>query len=49
MISDLNEAVPLQEDLPGDAAGLFDYLMAHPETVRMIAWRRFSAPRPAQA
>ena len=45
MISDLNEAVPLQEDLPGYAAGLFDYLMARPETVRMIAWRRLERPQ----
>lgn len=45
VISDLNEAVPLQQDLPGYAAGLFDYLMAHPETVRMIAWRRLERPQ----
>jgi AcrR family transcriptional regulator len=45
VISDLNEAVPLQEDLPRYAADLFDYLLAHPEAVRMIAWRRLERPQ----
>ena len=46
VISDLNEAVPLREnDLPGYAAELFDYLLAHPEAVRMIAWRRLERPQ----
>ena len=45
-ISDLNEAVPLRpDDLPGYAAELFDYLLAHPEAVRMIAWRRLERPQ----
>jgi AcrR family transcriptional regulator len=45
-ISDLNEAVPLRpDDLPGYAAELFDYLLAHPGAVRMIAWRRLERPQ----
>jgi AcrR family transcriptional regulator len=45
-ISDLNEAVPLRpDDLPGYAAELFDYLLAHPAAVRMIAWRRLERPQ----
>jgi AcrR family transcriptional regulator len=45
VIGDLNEAVPLREDLPRYAAELFDYLTAHPEAVRMIAWRRLERPQ----
>jgi AcrR family transcriptional regulator len=45
VIGDLNEAVPLREDLPRYAAELFDYLMGHPEAVRMIAWRRLERPQ----
>jgi AcrR family transcriptional regulator len=45
VIGDLNDAVPLREDLPRYAAELFDYLMAHPEAVRMIAWRRLERPQ----
>jgi AcrR family transcriptional regulator len=45
-ISDLTEAVPLRpDDLPGYAAELFDYLLAHPGAVRMIAWRRLERPQ----
>jgi AcrR family transcriptional regulator len=45
-ISDLTEAVPLgPDDLPGYAAELFDYLLAHPGAVRMIAWRRLERPQ----
>jgi AcrR family transcriptional regulator len=45
VIGDLIEAVPLHEDdLPGYAARLFDYLLAHPEAVRMISWRRLERP-----
>ncbi len=32
------------DDLPGYASHLFDYLMAHPETVRMVARRRLERP-----
>ncbi len=46
VISDLNEANPLRpDDLPGYAANLFDYLLDHPEAVRMIAWRRLERPQ----
>jgi AcrR family transcriptional regulator len=45
-IGDLTEAVPLRpDDLPGYAAELFDYLLAHPAAVRMIAWRRLERPQ----
>jgi AcrR family transcriptional regulator len=45
-IGDLTEAVPLQpDDLPGYAERLFDYLLAHPAAVRMIAWRRLERPQ----
>ena len=46
VIGDLNDAVPLRpDDLPGYAAELFDYLLAHPAAVRMIAWRRLERPQ----
>jgi AcrR family transcriptional regulator len=46
VIGDLIDAVPLQEDdLPGYAARLFDYLHAHPEAVRMVTWRRLERPQ----
>jgi AcrR family transcriptional regulator len=46
VIDELIEGVPLSEDdLPGYAAELFDYLEAHPEAVRMLAWRRLERPR----
>ena len=45
VIGDLIDAVPLRaDDLPGYAGELFDYLQAHPETVRMLAWRRLERP-----
>ena len=45
VIGDLIEAVPLHEDdLPSYAGRLFDYLLAHPEAVRMISWRRLERP-----
>ena len=38
-------AVPLDAtDLPGYAGTLFDYLMRHPETSRLIGWRRLERP-----
>ena len=46
VIGDLNDAVPLRpDDLPGYVAELFDYLLAHPAAVRMIAWRRLERPQ----
>lgn len=46
VIGDLIEAVPLREnDLPGYAGELFDYLQLHPEAVRMLGWRRLERPQ----
>lgn len=43
---DLIAAVPLDPgDLPAYAGDLFDHLLAHPEAVRMISWRRLERPR----
>lgn len=45
VIGDLINAVPLREDdLPGYAGELFDYLQGHPEAVRMLSWRRLERP-----
>lgn len=45
VISDLVEAVPLtEEDLPGYAGRMFDYLLAHPEALRMSGWRHLERP-----
>jgi AcrR family transcriptional regulator len=43
---DLIDAVPLRDnDLPGYAGELFDYLQRHPEAVRMLSWRRLERPQ----
>lgn len=45
VISDLVGAVPLtEEDLPGYAGRLFDYVLAHPEALRMGMWRHLERP-----
>ena len=45
VISDLVEAVPLtEEDLPGYAGRMFDYLLDHPEALRMSMWRHLERP-----
>jgi AcrR family transcriptional regulator len=45
VIGDLIEAVPLREDdLPGYAGDLFDYLQVHDDAVRLLAWRRLERP-----
>lgn len=45
VISDLVEAVPLTEDdLPGYAGRMFDYLLEHPEALRMGMWRHLERP-----
>ncbi len=45
VIGDLVEAVPLtEEDLPGYAGKMFDYLLAHPEALRMSMWRHLERP-----
>ena len=43
-----HEAVPFRpDDLVGYASALFDYLTAHPDHVRLDAWRRLERPAPA--
>src|ERR1700759_3077892 len=43
---DLIAPVPLRDDdLPGYAGELFDYLQQHPEAVRMLSWRRLERPQ----
>lgn len=38
-LTDMAEAVPFTaEDLPGYAGALFDYLMTHPEILRLTSW-----------
>lgn len=45
VIGDLIDAVPLTgEDLPGYAGRMFDYLLAHPEALRMSMWRHLERP-----
>ncbi len=45
VISELSAAVPLtEEDLPGYAGRLFDYLLEHPQAVRMGLWRHLERP-----
>ncbi|MBA3390426.1 MAG: TetR family transcriptional regulator [Actinomycetota bacterium] len=45
VITDLVEAVPLtEEDLPGYAGRMFDYLLDHPEALRMSMWRHLERP-----
>lgn len=45
VISDLVEAVPLTEDdLPGYAGRMFDYLLVHPEALRISMWRHLERP-----
>ena len=45
VISNLVDAVPLtEEDLPGYAGRMFDYVLAHPEALRMSMWRHLERP-----
>lgn len=45
VVSDLVETVPLTEDdLPGYAGRLFDYLLDHPRALRMSWWRQLERP-----
>jgi AcrR family transcriptional regulator len=45
VISEMVEAVPLTpDDLPGYAGRVFDYVLAHPEAVRMILWGKLERP-----
>jgi len=45
VITQLTAAVPLTEnDLPGYAGRMFDYLLDHPQAVRMSLWRLLERP-----
>lgn len=45
VINELNEAVPLTEDdLPSYAGAMFDYLLEHPQALRMSLWRFLERP-----
>jgi AcrR family transcriptional regulator len=45
VIGALTEAVPVTEDdLPGYAGRMFDYLLSHPEAFRLSAWRQLERP-----
>lgn len=45
VIGDLVAAVPLtEEDLPGYAGRMFDYLLTHPEAMRLSGWRHLERP-----
>jgi AcrR family transcriptional regulator len=45
VLTDMTAAVPLTEDdLPGYAGRMFDYSLAHPQAVRMSAWRKLERP-----
>jgi len=45
VIGTMSAAVPLTEDdLPGYAARMFDYLLERPEAARISAWRKLERP-----
>lgn len=45
VITELTAAVPVTEhDLPGYAGRMFDYLLDHPQAVRMSLWRLLERP-----
>lgn len=45
VIGELVEAVPLDKnELPDYAGRMFDYLLAHPEALRMSMWRQLERP-----
>jgi AcrR family transcriptional regulator len=44
-LGELADAVPFTpEDLPGYAAALFDYLIAHPQLMRLGTWKQLERP-----
>jgi len=46
----LADAVPFTPaDLPGYAGALFDWVAAHPEALRLNAWKQLERPEPAAA
>lgn len=45
VLSEMIEATPVTEDdLPGYAVRLFDYLVEHPEALRLTMWRHLERP-----
>ncbi|GAA2806432.1 TetR family transcriptional regulator [Saccharopolyspora taberi] len=49
-LADLAEAVPFDaDDLPRYAGDLFDYLLAHPQVLRLTGWARLERPDPSAA
>ena len=49
-LAQLAEAVPLAaDDLPGYAGRLFDYLVDHPERLRLALWRALESSPPTEA
>ncbi|WP_026909818.1 TetR family transcriptional regulator [Patulibacter minatonensis] len=45
VLSTMSAAVPLTEDdLPGYAARMFDYLLVRPEAARISSWRKLERP-----
>jgi AcrR family transcriptional regulator len=46
----LADAVPFSpDDLPGYSGALFDYMVAHPEMVRLSMWKQLERPAAAEA
>ncbi|MEU6061365.1 TetR family transcriptional regulator [Streptomyces sp. NPDC047097] len=44
-LEDLAQAVPFTaDDLPGYAGSLFDYLLAHPQVLRLTGWSQLERP-----
>ncbi len=49
VIDEMVHAVPITEnDLPGYAGALFDYLIEHPEALRLSLWRHLERPEGGQ-
>jgi AcrR family transcriptional regulator len=49
-LADLAEAVPFTaDDLPGYAGALFDYLLQHPQVLRLTGWAQLERPEPTAA
>jgi AcrR family transcriptional regulator len=49
-LADLAEAVPFTaEDLPGYAGRLFDYLLEHPQVLRLTGWSQLERPEASPA
>ncbi|MFJ3492173.1 TetR family transcriptional regulator [Streptomyces sp. NPDC086091] len=49
LVTEIVDAVPIDPaDLPGYAGRLYDYYEAHPQVVRLTAWRQLERPELAQ-